>query len=57
MIIIVLIVFSFFITAPLEMVAVTTSCIYLMIYLKNIANIDNICDEVGQTFKYLCKLI
>ena len=40
-----LIVFSsFYITAPLQMVALTTSWIYLMIYLINITNIDKICD-------------
>ena len=27
-------------TAPLEMVALTTSCIYLMIYLIDTTNID-----------------
>ena len=43
--------------APLEMVALTPSRIYLMIYLKDITNIDKICDQVGQKFKILCKLI
>ena len=38
-------VFSFFfMIAPLEMVALTTSCIYLMIYLIDVTNIDKICD-------------
>ena len=44
-------------TAPLEMVALTTSWIYLMIYLIDIKNIDKICDLVGQNFKFLFKLI
>ena len=40
-----LIVFSSpFLTSPLEMVALTTSRIYLMIYLIDITNIDKICD-------------
>ena len=40
-----LIVFSsFFMIAPLEMVALTTSWIYLMIYLVDITLIDKICD-------------
>ena len=53
-----LIVFSsHFLTAPLEMVSLTTSWIYLMIYLIYITNIDKICDLVGKTFKFLCKLI
>ena len=52
-----LIVFSsFFMTAPLEMVALTTSRIYLMIYLIDITNIEKNCDLVGQKFKFLCKL-
>ena len=39
-----LIVFSsFFMTAPLE-IELTTSRIYLMIYLIDITNIDKICD-------------
>ena len=53
-----LIVFSSpFLTAPLEVVPLTTSRIYLMIYLIDITNIDKICDKVGQKFKFLCKLI
>ena len=44
-------------TATFEMVALTTSWIYLMIYLIDITNIDIICDQVGQKFKFLCKLI
>ena len=48
---------SFFMTAPLEMVAFTTSGIYLMIYLIDIANIDKICDLVGQKLRFLCKLV
>ena len=39
-----IIVFSFLMAAPLEMVALTTSRIYLMIFLINITNIDKICD-------------
>ena len=40
-----LIVFSsFFMTAPLELVALTTSHIYLMTYLIDITNIDKIFD-------------
>ena len=35
---------SFFLTAPMEMVALTTSQIYLMLYLIDITNIDKICD-------------
>ena len=35
---------SAFLTATLETVALTTSQIYLMIYLKYITNIDKICD-------------
>ena len=53
-----LIVFSsFLMTAPLELVTLTTSQIYLMIYIIDITNIDKICDLVGHKFKYLCKLI
>ena len=45
-----LIVFSFpFLTAPLEMVALTTKQVYLMINLINITNIDKICDKVAKT--------
>ena len=45
-------------TAPLEMVALTTSRIYLMIYFTDITNIDKICNKVGQIiFKILCKLV
>ena len=48
----------FFMTAPLEMVALTTSRIYLMIYFTDITNIDKICNKVGQIiFKILCKLV
>ena len=40
-----LIVFSsFFMTAPLKMVALTTLRIHLMIYLTEVTNIDKICD-------------
>ena len=40
-----LIVFSsLFMAAPLKMVALTTSRIYLMVYLIDITNIDKICD-------------
>ena len=39
------------------MVALTTSRIYLIIYLIDITHIDKICDLVGQKFKFLCKLI
>ena len=40
-----LIVFStFFMTVALEIVALTTSRIYLMIHLINITDIDKICD-------------
>ena len=46
-----------FLTAPLEMVALTISRIYLRIYLIDITNIDKICDKVGQKFNFLCKLI
>ena len=35
---------SFFMTTPLEMVALTTLRTYLMIYLIDITNIDKICD-------------
>ena len=28
-----------------------------MIYFIDITNIDKICDQVGQKFKFLCKLI
>ena len=44
-----------FLTAPLERVALTT----FRITLNDITNIDKICDEVGQIFKFrfLCKLI
>ena len=28
-----------------------------MIYLIDITHMDKICDEVGQKFKFLCKLI
>ena len=41
-------------TAPLEMVTLTTSRIYLMIYLINITNIDNSSPKIK---KILCKLI
>ena len=34
----------FCMTVPLEMVALTTSRIYLMIYLIDITHIDKICD-------------
>ena len=46
-----------FLLAPLKMVALTTSRIYLMIYLIDITHIDKICDKVGQTFKFQCKPI
>ena len=39
--------FSFllpFLTAPLEMVALTTSEIYLMIYLMDVTSIDKTCN-------------
>ena len=40
-----LIVFSsFYMTAPLEMVALTTSQILLLVYLIDITYIDKICD-------------
>ena len=48
---------SFFLTAPLKMVALTTTRYLLMIYLIDISNIDKICDKVGQKFKFLCKMI
>ena len=35
---------SFFMTAPLEIVALTTSRIHLMNYLIDVTNIDKICD-------------
>ena len=44
-------------TAPLEMVTLTTSRKYLMIYLIDIINIDKLCDYGDQKFKFLCKLI
>ena len=44
-------------TGLLEMVALTTSRIYLMIYLIDSTNIDKICVNVGQNVKVLCKLI
>ena len=48
---------SFFLTAPLIMVALTTTRNSLMIqYLLDITNIDKICDKNGQKFKFLCKL-
>ena len=34
----------FYMTVPLEMVALTTSRIYLMIYVIDITHIDKICD-------------
>ena len=53
-----LIVFSYlFMTAPMEMVALTTLRIYLMINLKDINNTYKICDKVSKKFKCLCKLI
>ena len=48
---------SFIMTAPLDMVALTTSRIDLMIYLIDITNIDKICDEVGKKNKFLPELI
>ena len=51
-----IVVSSFFMTVPLKMVALTTSRIYLMIYLIDITNIDT-CDLAGQQFKFLSKLI
>ena len=47
----------FFMNAPLEMVALATSWIYLMIYLIDITNVDKICDSVSQKFKFLFKLV
>ena len=44
-------------TAPLELVTLTISRIYSMIYLIDITNIDKIYDYVCQKFKFLCKLI
>ena len=44
-------------TAPFQMVALTSSRIYLLIYLIDITNIDKLFDYVGQKFKFLCKLI
>ena len=42
-------IFSYlFVTVILEMVALATSWIYLMIYALYIANIDKKCDSVGQ---------
>ena len=41
----------------MEMVTLTISRIYLMIYLIDIANIDKICDEVGKQFEFLYNLI
>ena len=38
---------SFFMTVPLEMVALTTSQIYITIHLINITNSGKICDLVG----------
>ena len=46
-----------FMNVPLEMVALTTSQIYLIIYLIDITNIDKIRDWVGEKFKFLYKLI
>ena len=37
-------------TAPMEMVALTTSRIYSISNLLDITNIDNHCDQVGQNF-------
>ena len=48
---------SLFLNAPLEMIVLTTSWIYVMIYLIDITNIEKICDKVGQKIKFLCKLI
>ena len=44
-------------TAPLELVTLTISWIFSMIYLIDITYIDKICDYVCQKFKFLCKLI
>ena len=53
-----LIVFSSpFLTATLEIFALTTSQIYTMIYLIDITNIDKMCRQVGQKFKFMCNLI
>ena len=48
-----------FMFALLEMVELTTSRIHLMIYLIDtcITNIDKICCNLGQIFKFLCNLI
>ena len=35
----------------------TSAASNLIIYLKDISNIDKICDYVGEKFKFLCKLI
>ena len=43
------------IAIPLEMVALTTSWIYVMIYSIDITHNDKICDSIGQ-HKFLCKL-
>ena len=37
-----------FLTTPMEMVALITSRICLMIYLIDITHIDHTCDKVGQ---------
>ena len=48
-----LIVFSsVFMTAPLELVALITSRIYLMIYLIDITNIDKVCDKLAKNFNF-----
>ena len=47
---------SFFMAAPLKMVALAALRIYFMINL-DITNIDKICDSDGQKLKYLCKLL
>ena len=45
-------------SARLEMVAMTTAQIYLIIYLINTKNnIDKKCDKVGQKIKFPCKMI
>ena len=44
-------------TAPFEMVALTTQRINIMTYLIAITNNGKICDWLGQKFKFLCKLI
>ena len=41
----------------LEMVTLTTARIDLIIYLKDITNIEKICDLVCQKINFLCKLI